>query len=449
MNEFNYELLSLFCLLVFLVSLSNLSFFWGGLLLLIGGLMHMSLVGDSSWHSEIWAFDHWRQFVKGLLLFSSLGVWYLTDRKEINTFLLLFFTILASLTLISCDHLLMIYLSLELQTFCLFILISKNRGSMLSTEAGLKYFILGAISSGIFLLGVCLHYGMNLGFNLTDFVWTGDSLFSDVINGLILIALFFKLTVVPFHFWAPDVYEGASTETVVLIATLPKISVLTVVVQLGLVSHLLVLASAASMVLGTLGALNQTKIKRLMAYSGISHVGFMLMGVLLANSHGIQATYVYMMIYVLMVILTFTIVLHSPLKKLLIVEFSGLHKENPTLALSWTVILLSIAGIPPLAGFISKWLVLWAAFNFKFYLLSLIAIICSMMAGGYYLRIVKMIYFQKRSNALIWESILSPTRSISSSSSYLISLGTYGLLFMMLNPTPWVLISHWGTLYLY
>lgn len=140
----------------------------------------------------------------------------------------------------------------------------------------------------------------------------------------------------------------------VLIATLPKISVLTVVVQLGLVSHLLVLASAASMVLGTLGALNQTKIKRLMAYSGISHVGFMLMGVLLANSHGIQATYVYMMIYVLMVILTFTIVLHSPLKKLLIVEFSGLHKENPTLALSWTVILLSIAGIPPLAGFISK-----------------------------------------------------------------------------------------------
>jgi NADH:ubiquinone oxidoreductase subunit 2 (subunit N) len=119
------------------------------------------------------------------------------------------------------------------------------------------------------------------------------------------------------------------------------------------------------------------------------------------------------------------------------------------LALSWTVILLSIAGIPPLAGFISKWLVLWAAFNFKFYLLSLIAIICSMMAGGYYLRIVKMIYFQKRSNALVWESILSPTRSISSSSSYLISLGTYGLLFMMLNPTPWVLISHWGTLYLY
>nr|QWQ49851.1 NADH dehydrogenase subunit 2 [Craspedacusta sowerbii] len=449
MNEFNYELLSLFCLLIFLVSLSDLSFFWGGAVLLITGLTYMSFVGDSSWHSEMWAFDHWRQFVKGLLLFSSLGVWYLTDRKEIDTFLLLFFIVLASLTLVSSNHLLMVYLSLELQTFCLFILISKNRNSMLSTEAGLKYFILGAISSGVFLLGASLHYGMNLGFNLNDFVWTENSPFSEVINGLILISLFFKLTVVPFHFWAPDVYEGASTETVVLIATIPKISVLTVVVHLGFLSHLLALAAAASMIFGTLGALNQTKIKRLMAYSGISHVGFMLMGVLLANSHGIQAAYVYMIVYVLMVILTFTILLHSPLKKSLIVEFSGLHKESSTLALSWAVILLSIAGIPPLAGFISKWLILWAAFNFKFYMLSLVAIICSMIAGGYYLRIVKMIYFQKRSNVLVWENILSPGHPMPFSSSYLISFGTYGLLFMMLNPTPWVLISHWGTLYLY
>jgi len=226
-------------------------------------------------------------------------------------------------------------LALELQTFSLFVLIAKNRNSMLSTEAGLKYFILGAISSGIFLLGVSIIYGISLSMSLKDIAFISqDNLVLVVAQSLILIALLFKLTAVPFHMWAPDVYEGASTEIVALIATVPKISVLIVLMNLNFPSDLLLLAAVFSMIFGTLGALNQNKIKRLIAYSGISHMGFILLGIALFNIYGQEASFVYLLIYLFMIIATFSIILITPMKNYLIIELSGAIKNNKTIGLT-------------------------------------------------------------------------------------------------------------------
>ena len=423
-------------------------------LVLIGilfiGLFYF-IIGDfSDWHMNMWSFNNWKYFIKVLLLIITLKIWFLLDRKDINNSVLLLFVLVGSILLISCEHLLLIYLALELQTFSLFVLIAKNRNSMLSTEAGLKYFILGAISSGIFLLGVSIIYGISLSMSLKDIAFINqDNFILIVAQSLILIALLFKLTAVPFHMWAPDVYEGASTEIVALIATVPKISVLIVLMNLNFPSDLLLLAAVFSMIFGTLGALNQNKIKRLIAYSGISHMGFILLGIALFNIYGQEASFVYLLIYLFMIIATFSIILISPMKNYLIIELSGVIKNNKTVGLTWAILLLSIGGIPPLAGFISKWLLLWTSLNNAFYIGSLVGILCSMVAGAYYLRIVKIVYFQKTSNFIVWENLLNKDIVINESLALILGISIYMVLFLIINPNPWVLFSHWGVVSLF
>ena len=423
-------------------------------LVLIGilfiGLFYF-IIGDfSDWHMNMWSFNNWKYFIKVLLLIITLKIWFLLDRKDINNSVLLLFVLVGSILLISCEHLLLIYLALELQTFSLFVLIAKNRNSMLSTEAGLKYFILGAISSGIFLLGVSIIYGISLSMSLKDIAFINqDNFILIVAQSLILIALLFKLTAVPFHMWAPDVYEGASTEIVALIATVPKISVLIVLMNLNFPSDLLLLAAVFSMIFGTLGALNQNKIKRLIAYSGISHMGFILLGIALFNIYGQEASFVYLLIYLFMIIATFSIILISPMKNYLIIELSGVIKNNKTVGLTWAILLLSIGGIPPLAGFISKWLLLWTSLNNAFYVGSLVGILCSMVAGAYYLRIVKIVYFQKTSNFIVWENLLNRDMIINESLALILGISIYMVLFLIINPNPWVLFSHWGVVSLF
>ena len=414
------------------------------------GLLYF-IIGDfSNWHMNMWSFNNWKYFIKVLLLIITLKIWFLLDRKDINNSVLLLFVLVGSILLISCEHLLLIYLALELQTFSLFVLIAKNRNSMLSTEAGLKYFILGAISSGIFLLGVSIIYGISLSMSLKDIAFINqDNFILIVAQSLILIALLFKLTAVPFHMWAPDVYEGASTEIVALIATVPKISVLIVLMNLNFPSDLLLLAAVFSMIFGTLGALNQNKIKRLIAYSGISHMGFILLGIALFNIYGQEASFVYLLIYLFMIIATFSIILISPMKNYLIIELSGVIKNNKTVGLTWAILLLSIGGIPPLAGFISKWLLLWTSLNNAFYIGSLVGILCSMVAGAYYLRIVKIVYFQKTSNFIVWENLLNKDIVINESLALILGISIYMVLFLIINPNPWVLFSHWGVVSLF
>lgn len=417
---------------------------------LIMGLIYFVFGNFSDWHMHVWSFNNWKYFVKILLLLITLKIWFLLDKKDINNSVLLLFVLIGSILLISCEHLLLVYLALELQTFSLFVLIAKNRNSMLSTEAGLKYFILGAISSGIFLLGVSIIYGVSLSLSLKDMAFISqDNLILMVAQSLILIALLFKLTAVPFHMWAPDVYEGASTEIVALIATVPKISVLIVLMNLNFPSDLLLLAAIFSMIFGTLGALNQNKIKRLIAYSGISHMGFILLGIALFNIYGQEASFVYLLIYLFMIIATFSIILISPMKNYLIIELSGAIKNNKTVGLTWAILLLSIGGIPPLAGFISKWLLLWTSLNNAFYVGSLVGILCSMVAGAYYLRIVKIVYFQKTSNFIVWENLLNKNIVINESLSTILGICIYMVLFLILNPNPWVLFSHWGVVSLF
>ncbi len=450
MGDFNYEILFSILMLGLLV----LGTYKIKSLILVGlvltGMTYFTFGLFDDWHMYVWSLNSWKYFIKLLLLVITFKIWILLEKRDINNSVLLLFVVIGSILLISSEHLLLIYLSLELQTFSLFVLIAKNRGSMLSTEAGLKYFILGAISSGIFLLGVSMIYGISLSMSLKDIAFiTQDSFVLIVAQSLILISLLFKLTAVPFHMWAPDVYEGASTEVVALIATVPKISVLIVLMNLNFPSDLLLLAAVFSMIFGTLGALNQNKIKRLVAYSGISHMGFILLGIALFNVYGQEASFVYLLIYLFMVVATFAVILISPMKNFLIVELSGVIKNNKAVGVTWVILLLSIGGIPPLAGFISKWLLLWTSLSNAFYVGSLIGILCSMVAGAYYLRIVKIVYFQKASNFMVWENLLGGEKAVDESLSLTLGVSIYLVLFLIINPNPWVLFSHWGVVSLF
>ena len=269
------------------------------------------------------------------------------------------------------------YLTLELQTLSLFILVALKRdsgwatggyppvghtqvvcprgprpgNSAYSTEAGLKFFVLGALSSGLFLLGCVLLYGLTGEVSIQG---TTPVLGGGVEIGriFITISLLFKLSAAPFHMWAPDVYEGAPTTTTALLATVPKMGVYSILVQIGPTTNVILICAAISIISGAIGALNQTRIKRLLAYSGIGHMGFILFGVAIGSFESIQASLIYMIIYIIMSICSFSLILGF--NRGLLVEFSGISRNNPVLAMTLAVAFFSIAGIPPLAGFLSK-----------------------------------------------------------------------------------------------
>ena len=257
----------------------------------------------------------------------------------------------SSLLLVSSINWLSIYLAIELQTLTLFILAALKRDSSYSTEAGLKYFVLGAVSSGIFLFGCALLYGLT---GETSIQGINSILAADVGKVLITISLLFKLSAAPFHMWAPDVYDGSPTTITALLAIVPKVGVFSILIQIGPVTNVVLLCAVFSMIYGAIGALNQTKIKRLLAYSGIAHMGFILFGVAIGSFESIQATLIYLIIYVIMGICSFSIILSLKLTKDLIVELSGLSRKNPVIALTLALTFLSTAGVPPLAGFLSK-----------------------------------------------------------------------------------------------
>lgn len=244
-----------------------------------------------------------------------------------------------------------IYLAIELQTLTLFILAALKRDSGYGTEAGLKYFVLGAVSSGIFLFGCALLYGLT---GESSIQGINSILSADVGKILITISLLFKLSAAPFHMWAPDVYDGAPTTITALLAIVPKVGVFSILIQIGPITNVLLLCAVFSIIYGAIGALNQTKIKRLLAYSGIGHMGFILFGVAIGSFESIQASLIYLIIYVIMSICSFSIILSLKLTKDLIIEVSGLSRENPVMALTLALTFLSTAGVPPLAGFLSK-----------------------------------------------------------------------------------------------
>lgn len=405
--------------------------------------------------------NSWIITIKLILLISSTSILLMSTLKDKTSPLLVLIVTLSSLFLISSINWLSLYLTLELQTLSLFILVALKRNSVYSTEAGLKFFVLGALSSGLFLFGCVLLYGSTgeasaqvipHGVNIVDH---GDRFLFALLGGevgkiFITISLLFKLSAAPFHMWAPDVYEGASTSITALLATVPKIASFGILTQIGPTVNIVLICAILSMIYGSIGALNQTKIMRLFAYSGIGHMGFILFGLAIGTFESLQASLIYIIIYVIMSICSFSIILSLNIYKGFLIELGGLSRDNPVLSITLTLTFLSVAGIPPLAGFFSKWLILLSGISAGYYLISLITVICSVIAGVYYVRIVKIINFQTDYPLLVWQKILNKKdNQLDFKKSLLIGVSFYLILFLMVSPNPLLLLAYNATISIY
>ena len=323
--------------------------------------------------------------------------------------ILILSSVLGMMIMISSNDLMVFYMGLELQSLALYVLATFNRDQLKSSEAGLKYFVLSALSSGLLLYGCSLIYG-----------FTGSTNFDVIANQLnsneyaltfgivfILVGLAFKISAVPFHMWAPDVYEGSPTTVTLFFTMVPKIAALTVFIRFLYVPFLnlldqwqmiIVFLSIASMIFGAVAAIGQTNIKRLIAYSSIGHIGYTLAGLATGSNDGIQSSIIYISIYVIMNLALFSCLLMLKRKDQYyenLDDLSGLSKNHPLLSLSLLIILFSLAGIPPLAGFFAKFYIFKAVIEQSMYFLAIVGLLSTVVAAFYYLRIIKIIYFDK------------------------------------------------------
>jgi NADH-quinone oxidoreductase subunit N len=321
------------------------------------------------------------------------------------------------MVMISANNLMSLYMGLELQSLALYVLTAMRRDSIKSTEAGLKYFMLGALSSGILLYGSSLIYGFlgTLQFQEIATLLGSDSHVSiGVIFGMVLVfvGLCFKISAVPFHMWAPDVYEGAPKIITSFFASAPKVAAVALFVRVAIGpfgnitdqwQQIIICVSIGSMVVGAFGALVQTNIKRLLAYSSIGHMGFAMVGLAAGTVEGIQGVLVYTVLYVTMSLGVFAFVLlmkrrGDDVEK--ISDLAGMGKDRPLFALGLTALMFSMAGIPPLAGFFGKFYVFKAAMAQELYALSIIGVLSSVVSAYYYIKIIKVMYFDKAREAL-------------------------------------------------
>jgi NADH-quinone oxidoreductase subunit N len=313
--------------------------------------------------------------------------------------------------MISANDMLSLYMALELQSLALYVICAINRDSLRSTEAGLKYFVLGALSSGMMLYGMSLVYGFtgNTGFEAISNVLASETRSLGLVFGLVFVlaGLAFKISAVPFHMWTPDVYEGAPTPVTAFLAGAPKVAAMAIFIRVVIEAfqpvfadwqQVVVFISIASMVLGSFAAIGQKNIKRLMAYSSIGHMGYALVGLAAGSESGVSGVILYMTIYVGMTLGTFAIILSMRRKEVGNVEtvndLAGLSSTNPFMAIVLTALMFSLAGIPPLAGFFGKYYVFLAAIEANLYVLAVIGVVSSVVGAFYYLRIVKVMWFE-------------------------------------------------------
>ena len=316
---------------------------------------------------------------------------------------------LGMILMISSYDLIIFYLGLELQSLCLYILASFKRDDERSTEAGLKYFVLSALASGLLLYGCSLIYGFTGSTNFEIISANLDEANTGAVFGIvfIIVGLAFKVSAVPFHMWTPDVYEGSPTSVTSFFALVPKIAAISVFIRfmyvpfVNVISQwqtIIIFLSIASMILGAVAAIGQSNIKRLMAYSSIGHMGYALAGIAAGTNAGIQSTIIYLTIYLVMNLGAFGCIFMMKRENIFyenINDLSGLSKNHPMLALSFLIILFSLAGIPPLAGFFAKFHVFMAVIEVKMYALAIIGLVTTVISAFYYLRIIKVIYFDK------------------------------------------------------
>ena len=363
--------------------------------------------------------DAFAQFMKALVLIGSavtiLIAMRYNEQEGIARFEFPVLVLLATtgmMVMISANDLITLYVGLELQNLALYVVASFNRDSVRSSEAGLKYFVLGALSSGMLLYGASLIYG-----------FTGTTAFADiatfatgvampptgVIIGLVfvVVGLAFKVSAVPFHMWTPDVYEGAPTPVTAFFAVAPKIAALALFVRfmiepfgslVGEWRQIIIFLSIASMVFGAVAAIAQENIKRLMAYSSIGHVGYALIGLAAGTASGVRGVLVYMTIYLFMTLGTWAVILCMRRDGQMvegISDLAGLSRTQPGLALALGIFMFALSGIPPTAGLFAKLYVFLAAIDAKLTGLAVIGVVTSVVSAFYYLRVVKVMYFDE------------------------------------------------------
>lgn len=401
--------------------------------------------------------DGFSVFMKVLVLLSSAISLFLSrawmQREQLNQFefpVLTLFATLGMLAIVSANSLMSMYLSLELQSLSLYIIVSYHRDSNKSTEAGLKYFVTGALASGLLLFGISFIYGFSgqTGFDeLASFLLEErkNSITLGITIGMvfILVGLAFKIAAVPFHMWAPDVYEGAPTPVTTFLAVAPKVAGLSLLMRvvtgpfLAMTEEwqqIIVALAVASMILSAFAAINQSNIKRLMAYSSVGHIGYILIGLVVSNITGIRGMLVYLTIYLVMNLGTFSVILTMRQKGRLVEninDLSGLARTQPLVAGSLAALMFSMAGIPPLAGFFGKLYIFMAAIEAQLYFLAIIGALTSVVGAFYYLRIVKIMYFNEPVEPLDKSFSHSPTLVLITSSVFVISFFMYPSVLLM------------------
>jgi proton-translocating NADH-quinone oxidoreductase chain N len=407
--------------------------------------------------------DSFSVFLQVIILLSVISVILLSldylVREGIHSFEYMVLILLSSCSMIlmvSSYDLIGIYLTIEFQSLAFYVIAASKQDSEFSTEAGLKYFVLGAFASGILLFGCTLIYGFTGLTNLEDLsqLLTGiGSLPVISSSGLLVGILFlcvgflFKLTAAPFHMWAPDVYQGAPTSVTAFFAICPKLAILGLFAKILLFTFydllnswqsILLLCSLASMCVGAFGALGQTDIKRLLAYSSIGHIGYLLIGVACGTIDGLQSMLVYMVIYMTMSLTTFGVVLSIRTKNgqaiKTIQDLAGLGASNPALAITLSLTMFSMAGIPPLAGFMSKFYLFFAALSASLYPLAVVGVLTSVVSSFYYIRFIKIMYFDKSEQDLQFESL-------DASKAWVISITFAVTVFLAAYPAPIFLIT--------
>ena len=371
--------------------------------------------------NESFLIDEFSLYSKVLILISAFFILliskrYITDIKndKFEYPIIILLSILGMFIMVSSNDLILFYLGLELQSLSLYILASIDRDNIKSSEAGIKYFVLSALSSGLLLYGCSLIYGFSGSTNFEQIAIVSKDFNAGTIFGMvfILVGLAFKISAVPFHMWTPDVYQGSPTSVTSFFSVVPKIAGISIFIKFmyspfqGLITewqYILVFMSIASMILGAVAAMSQSNIKRLMAYSSIGHIGYAIAGIAAGSENGFKSTLVYISIYVVMNIGAFScILLMKRSGKYIedIDELSGVSKNHPLLSLGLMIILFSLAGIPPLAGFFAKFYVFMAVIESQMYTLAIIGLVTTVVSAFYYIRIIKIMYFDEPKNPL-------------------------------------------------
>ncbi len=450
-NKYNYPLISRSFLWLSTLVLSLT------LILLINNDLSFGILFNNTF-----IYDDLSVFAKIFILICTIACLLISqdyfENKKLNSFeyyLLVLLAVLGLLILVSSYDLILAYLAIELQSLSFYVLATFKRDSAYSTEAGLKYFVLGAFASGLILFGSSLIYGFtgttnfehlaNLFLDKSQLFEHGTNAF-EISIAFLAVGFLFKLAAAPFHMWSPDVYEGAPTNSTALFAIVPKLAIFVLFIRLfhfsfyNLIScwqQIILFSAILSVIVGSFIALKQRKIKRLIAYSAISHVGYLLLAFAIGSLEGTQALFFYLIVYMLTGICVWAIVmsLEVQTKHKNLAGLSFLLKSNPVLAFTFTLLLFSLAGVPPLAGFYAKMQIFLVSIESSMFLVATVAILSSVISTFYYIRIVKTIYFEKISK---WNFYIPVTQII----SVLMGVSFMFVTLLFLNPMVFNLFAY-------